>query len=266
MGYDNAKNNKAFLLDKIRFDFSDKVSLKLISLKLMPGEILSSVPECINLISESIYYSAIMNLNQLDEEIRKLASQQKNPGWDFFNFFLTKESKALALSDLGLFSEALATYDELETLFLDLNTTENAIKFEFSLPLDSGISGSDLCPKKWVKYRELMLDHQISLYEFRVYLLSRQIHILRELKDQVQILSRCKEFVCQSSFIVNIDSKVKSMWIFDVIFFILKGIDFDSIQYENNHSLLNILSEVLILLYSQVFTFTLNALFKNLLD
>lgn len=255
MGYDNSKNNKAFLLDKIRFDFSDKVSLKLISLKLLPGEILSGVPECINLISESIYYSAIMHLNQLDDEIRKLASQQKNTGWDFFNFFLTKESKALALSDLGLFSEALATYDELETLFLDLNSTENGLKFEYLLPLDSEISGSDLCPKKWVKYRELILEHRISLYEFRVYLLSRQVHILRELKDQVQMLSRCKEFVCQSSFIVNIDSKVKSMWTFEIIFFILKNIDFDSMQFENNHSLLNILSEVLILIYGQVYTF-----------
>lgn len=252
---ENSKNNKTFLLDKIRFDFSDKVSLKLISMKLMPGEILSTIPECINLISESIYHSTIMNLNQIDDDIRKLAAQQNNPDWNFFTFFLTKESKALALSDLGLFSEALACYDELETLFLDLNSSDNAFKFECILPFDSSISGLDLSPTNWIKFRESINQNRISLYEFKVYLLSRQMHILKESKDQNQILSRCKEFICQSAFIEKAEQKAKNEWIFGVIFFVLKMIDFDSIQTDIRQDLSNLLAEVLMLAEAQVLTF-----------
>ena len=251
--HENSKNSKTFLLDKIRFDFSDKVPLKLISLKLMPGEILSTVPECINIISDSIYHSTIMNLNQIDEDIRKLAAQQNNYDWNLFTFFLTKESKAMALCDLGLFSEALACYDELETLFLDTNLTDYATKFECILPIDSTISGLDLSPENWIKFRALIHQNRISFYEFRVYLLSRQIHILKELKDQIQILLRCKEFVCQSIFIEKVDQNTKSEWIFGVIFFVLKIIDFDSIKTENRQDLSNLLAEVLILAERQVF-------------
>jgi trafficking protein particle complex subunit 10 len=257
--HDNSKNNKTFLLDKIRFDFSDKASLKLISMKLLPGEVLSTIPECINLISESVYHSTIMNLNQIDEDIRKLAAQQNDPDWNFFTFFLTKESKALALCDLGLTSEALACYDELEALFLDLNASENdcTSKFESILPVDSSISGFDLSPTNWIKFRELIHKNRISLYEFRVYLLSRQIHILKESKDKANILLRCKEFVCQSIFIEKFDQKDKSEWIFGVIFFVLKIIDFESIQTENRLELSNLLAEVLILAEGQVFNFLL---------
>ena len=253
--HENSKNSKTFLLDKIRFDFSDKVPLKLISLKLMPGEILSTVPECINIISDSIYHSTIMNLNQIDEDIRKLAAQQNNYDWNLFTFFLTKESKAIAQCDLGLFSEALACYDELETLFLDINLTDYASKFECILPIDSTISGLDLSPENWIKFRVLIHQNRISFYEFRVYLLSRQIHILKELKDQIQILLRCKEFVCQSIFIEKVDQNTKSEWIFGVIFFVLKIINFDSIQTENRQDLSNLLAEVLILAEGQVFNY-----------
>ena len=219
----------------------------------MPGEILSTIPECINLISDSIYNSSIMNINQLDENIRKLAAQQNVLGWNFFDFFLTKESKALTLSDLGLLSEALVSYDELETLFLDIYLHgKAAAKFNSILPVDSKINGSDLSQTNWVRYRELMHQNQISLYEFRVYLLSRQIHILRELKDYVQLLSRCKEFVCQSVFIAYVDNKMKCEWTLDVIFFILKMIDFDPIIVDNNQELSDTLSEILILADSNV--------------
>lgn len=250
-----SKNNKTFLLDKIRFDFSDKVSLKLISLKLMPGEILTTIPECINIISDSIYHSTIMNLNQIDEDIRKLAAQQNYSDWNFFTFFLTKESKALAQCDIGLFSEALACYDELEALFLDIDLTDYVSRFEYILPFGSIISGFDLSPANWIKFRELIHQNRISLYEFRVYLLSRQIHILKELKEEIQILLRCKEFVCQSIFIEKVDHNTKSEWIFSVIFFILKLIDFDSIQTENRQDLSNILAEILILAETQVFKY-----------
>ena len=80
--HDFAKNSKSFLLDKIRFDFSDKVSLKLITLRLTPGEILSSIPECVNLISDCLFQSVMTNFDQIENNIKKIYAQVNLPGWN----------------------------------------------------------------------------------------------------------------------------------------------------------------------------------------
>ena len=256
---DGAKSAKTFLLDKIRFDFSDKLSFKLISLRIMPGENLNSIPECIDLISDCIYHSSIVHLSQMDEDIRKLSAQRNLPGWNFFTFFLIKESKALTLIDLGLFSEALAVYDELETSFLEMSTinsdhehrnTSHGLKV--SIQQDHTIKGADLNISNWAQYRQKIFENQISLYEFQVYIFSRQTNLLSELKDFPQILKRCKYFICTALFVRNVDETVRKQWVFDVVFFIVKMIDVSSSQSEINHETANFLSDLLVLANDQV--------------
>lgn len=249
---DSNKSGKTFLLDKIRFDFSDKVTLKLISLKLLPGENLNFIPECIDLISDCVYQSAIMNLNQLDEDIRTLASQKNTAEWNFFTFFLTKESKALILTDLGLLSEAIACYDELEALYLEIDTSISPVPFKSMLPSDLTINGSDLSPSNCAKYRELINQNQISRYDFQTYLLSKQIHLLRDLKDYVQILKRCKEYVCKNITMDALNGIKKEKWIVETILHVLKIIDIDSVQVQPDFELSNLLADVLFMASSQV--------------
>lgn len=252
MGNDSNKNGKTFLLDKIRFDFSDKVSLKLISLKLHSGEILNSIPECIDIISDCIYLSAIMNLNQLDADINLLAGQQNTPRWNYFEFFLAKESKALILTDLGLLSEAIACYDELEALYLELDTSTFSIQFISSLPLERIIEGSDLDISNCAKYRELISVNQISRYDFQAYILSRQINLLLELKNYVQILKRCKEYVCKNVALNELDDIKKEIWIFGTILYVLKIVDINSVQFHDDYNLSNLLADVLLIACLQV--------------
>lgn len=253
------KSGSAFLLDKIRFDFSDKVALKLISLKVMPGENLNSIPECVDIISDCIYYSALMNLNQLDEDIKKMAETRNMAGWNYCNFFLTKESKALSLNDLGLFSEAIACYDELETLFSELQTSSIPDKdnfttfcFELILPSDSAISGSDLNSLNWPRYRELIHQNRISLYEFHIYLFSRQLYTLIEMKSYDEILKRCKELVCNFSFIEDFNSLNRKRWIYETVFFVLKVSESGLTQSDLSTDISNLLVDCLALANDQV--------------
>ena len=255
---ENNKNGSSFLLDKIRFDFSDKVALKLLSLKLTPGDILNSVPECIDLMSDCIYHSAIVNLNQMEEDIKSLAEQRNLPGWNFCNFFLTKESKALSLVDLGLFSEALVCYDELDALFLELISSESShesdasFRFEYFSPDNSFVSGSDLHSSNWTRYRKLLHQNQISLYEFQIYLFSKQIHILLELNNYVTIIKRCKEFVCRSFFKERTESELRKKWVFQVIFSVLKISEAGLSKVGLSSELANILADILILADAKV--------------
>lgn len=251
---DGIKSGKTFLLDKIRFDFSDKLSFKLISLKLMPGEILNSVPECIDLISDCVYHSVIVHLGQIDEDIRKMSAQRNLSGWSFFNFFLAKESKALTLSDLGLFSESLAVYDELETLLVELASSDSKeLNLNFSMEKYSKISGMDINSSNWGFLRQKIFDNQITQYEFYIYLFSRQIHLLSEIQDYSQVLKRCKTFICSSLFLNFLDDSARRLWVFDLIFSVIKTIDMNFSQLENNNESANFLSDILILAIDQVF-------------
>ena len=260
--HDSRKNSKTFLMDKIRFDFNDKVALKLICLKMMPGEILNSIPECIDVISNCVYHSALMNLNQMDDDIRKLSSQRNSPGWNFCTFFLTKESKALSLFEMGLFSEAVACYDELEALFFEVETISSernvtndlnqTSAFESSIPLNSSISGNDLNSSNWSKFRELIHHNRISLYEFQVYLFSRQFFILLETQDYEQILKRLKQFVCGSIFTRFLDDTMRKKWILEIIFFALRIFDLDASKVDVDDGLSNTLSDILLLADTQV--------------
>ncbi len=71
---DNNKSSKAFLADKIRFDFGDKANLNVLSMKHQSDGVLSGVPECIELISNCTFASASGQLEVLDDEIRKIDS------------------------------------------------------------------------------------------------------------------------------------------------------------------------------------------------
>lgn len=252
------KSGSAFLLDKIRFDFSDKVALKLISLKLMPGENLNSLPECIELISDCIYQSSLMNLANLDDDIKKLAEKRNLAGWNFCNFFLTKESKALSLYDLGLFSEAIACYDELEALLAELQNShldaddKSLFCFETKFPSNPNINGSDLNCSNWSRYRELIYQNKISLYEFSIYLFSRQLYVLLELKNYANIMKRCKEFVCRFSFNEEVDNTIRKRWVFEIVFSVLKITESGLSQIGPDAELSRFLVDILILADSQI--------------
>ena len=248
------------MLDKIRFDFSDKVALKLVSLRLLPGEILNVFSDCVEIISDCVYQSALMNLNQLDEDVKKLSLQRNLPGWNFCTFFLTKESKAISLFDLGLYAESLVCYDELEAFFIETqsknqNSTDSdyyMLNLESKLPKNNQVDGADVVISDLKGFRELIYHNQISSYELIVYIFSKQISVLLEMKDFIGILNRSKYFFCTTSILNTLDEKIRRHWIFDAVITILKLIEPQVLLIEKNEKIANLIADLLILANNQV--------------
>lgn len=181
-----------------------------------------------------------------EDDIKKLNSQRSLPGWNFCNFFLTKELKALSLIKLGLFAESLVCYDELEALFYEssanhLNLIENgnpecSINFKCVLPQDSLMLGSDLFLIDVIPYRQMIYENSISVYEFGIYLFSKQASLLLRMEQYFEFLVRAKRFICNFVALQLMASEIRKAWIFDAIISTLRQISpfVDKFNFKNN--------------------------------
>ena len=82
---------------------------------------------------------------------------------------------------MNIFEEALIQYDELETSFYRVSKERNMSWFG---PLMHPDPKDDLLPLLSITkkpYRKLILANTISIFDFRVYLLARQCHLLAKM-------------------------------------------------------------------------------------
>jgi trafficking protein particle complex subunit 10 len=164
----------------------------------------------------TILASFDLRVRQYEEDIREKDSQRSLPGWNFNTFFILKEGLARGFENVGLFDDALAGYDEL-ALGLDVIVYEqlegtrpdnggrflhfsNELKDKIEACLkdtDEGTESnsyvrfeSDSDPagrlqrrdypldSSKIPFRELILANDISLFDFRLYIFSRQLDLL----------------------------------------------------------------------------------------
>ena len=211
---DTNKSSKAFLADKIKFDFGDKATLNVVSLKHQSDGVLTGVAECVELISSCNFASASSQLEFLDEEIRKIDSQRLVPGWNYCKFFIAKEEKALLNLSLGLVIDALLAYEELEATYHQM---QDVFKFDAVLPPREHISGQDLFAIEDKPYREMIHRNEVCAYDFGVYLFSCQALILGSLKKYSDFLTKTKKFVCAFTSLEAVSKHQRDLWIFDSI-------------------------------------------------
>lgn len=247
-----SKSSKTFLLDKIKFDFNDKITLKLVSLRHLPGDALNSIPECIDLISDCIYLSAIMNIKQIDEEIRIVAEKRYASSEMFFKYTQLKDTKAFTLADLGLYSEALVSYEELKAIYYESCVTDLETSRIYYSDLDKNCSCSDIDSSNWIKLRELIAKGSISKYEFESYVFSRKIHILRDLDRDHQILESFKDFICNNMFASRFDHVMKVDWMVRAIVYGLKFINLNENLEHNSEEMNSALLQILSIPYALV--------------
>ncbi|TFK27359.1 hypothetical protein FA15DRAFT_666419 [Coprinopsis marcescibilis] len=139
--------------------------------RLLWAEFHSSMKECLS-------YALDNAISQRQEDVRRSESQQQMPGWNFCTFFILKESLALSYEGINLFEDALAQYEELESSFLQVSKERNMSWFGALInPADGDDSAPLLSPSK-KPYRELILANNISIFDLRVYILSRQCRLI----------------------------------------------------------------------------------------
>jgi hypothetical protein len=174
-------------------------------------ELAEQLEDLIDKIKNGILASFDLRVAQYEEDIKEKDSQRSLPGWNFCTFFILKEGLARGFENVGLFEDALLGYDEL-SFGLDaavrdqlhgtneqhgttlLNSSKDWVETARKI-LESGSSANDsdrdgegpsleIQPEDFplsttkLPYREMILASDISIFDFRTYVFSRQLTLL----------------------------------------------------------------------------------------
>ena len=180
-----------------------------------PPELPDQIEDIVEKMKNGILASFDQRVAQYEDDIREKDSQRSLPGWNFCTFFILKEGLARGFENVGLFEDALVGYDEL-SLGLDTAVREQLLgtgghhgntflmysgdwKAKAKEALDSAPKGSGDAPKDndgevpsipeisaeqfpldshRKSYREMILANNISIFDFRTYIFSRQLSLL----------------------------------------------------------------------------------------
>jgi hypothetical protein len=137
------------------------------------------------------------------------------PGWNFCTFFILKvrefyspgfqwrpyttahykESLASSFEGVNLFEDALWQYDELETSFYQVLREKNLSWFGSLITPQAKDDSMPLLSITKKPYRDLILANTISVFDFRIYLLSRQCALLAKMGRIVDVGKRSAAFL-----------------------------------------------------------------------
>ncbi|OKL63792.1 hypothetical protein UA08_00755 [Talaromyces atroroseus] len=194
-------------------------------------ELVDQLNDLVDKIKQAILTSFDLRVAQYEEDIREKDSQRSLPGWNFCTFFILKEGLARGFENVGLLEDALIGYDELAAglesavtdylsgtgdqygdSFLDYSSDNKekvsaAIKAsrerqndenedisrddtEISLDLDEEYFPLDATKKP---YRDMILANNISVFDFRAYVFSRQVNLLLKAAKAPFLLQQGKQ-------------------------------------------------------------------------
>lgn len=177
-----------------------------------PPELPEQIEDFVEKMKNGVLASFDQRVAQYEEDIKEKDSQRSLPGWNFCTFFILKEGLARGFENVGLFEDALIGYDEL-SVGLDTAVGDQLLgtgehhgstfltysgdwKEKAKAALDSG---ADEFPKdedgeassipaldakdfpldsNRKRYREMILANNISIFDFRTYIFSRQLTLL----------------------------------------------------------------------------------------
>jgi hypothetical protein len=203
------------VLEKVKADFngSSKTAVDRVAQLRLPKEGSPKSPELadqledlIEKMKNGILASFDLRVAQYEEDIKEKDSQRNLPGWNFCTFFILKEGLARGFENVGLFDDALAGYDELsvgldaairdqlqgsgeqhgttllESSKIRAEAAKDALKAgtpatdasDNENPLETRPEEFPLNSDK-MPYREMILASDISIFDFRTYVFSRQL-------------------------------------------------------------------------------------------
>lgn len=190
------------VLDKIRTDFGAKSGDRCISL-LNPMKFEMKASESFRCFLQRIRGLILTgynrNINKYEELIRTNRERRTQDDWCFLKYFVLQERLAFVLEMLGLHSEALVQYDELDAMFSQfvLNSTFGERQKWLALfqrPFNS-FHGISMNRQKIMDKRTRIEANTFNFLEFRTYLFERQAMILNQADKTSDIAERLLPFL-----------------------------------------------------------------------
>lgn len=166
-----------------------------------PQERINAWQDVVTKLKTLILLSFNLRVGQYEEDIRERDSQRSLPGWNFCTFFMLKEGLARGFESVGLVDDALIGYDELslglEQAIQDGNEdgmttrSDSFLKYtkemkDILLQCLTSDTAPDVVWKAGTKvvstvrkdYRNLIVNSNVSLFDFQTYIFARQMTIL----------------------------------------------------------------------------------------
>ena len=186
--------------------------------------------ELVMKLKELVLAGITSQIIQYEDDARRLEQQRMMPGWNYCQFFILKEALSSTFELITLHEEALVHYDELEASFFQTLTEQGAPwfkKFGANEERDDNPRIFRLVDKP---YRERIIQNSISIYDFRMYLFSRQCYLLNFLQRPIEICLRAKLFI--SAFSKTLQENAASLtpyfresWIFSLSLNVIEHCD-----------------------------------------
>ena len=158
-----------------------------------------------------------LRVSQYEEDIKEKEMQRNLPGWNFNTFFVLKEGLAMGFENMGLLEDALTVYRELavglaavidgqeddkvdnqQTTHFSLCTDELKAAFEQALTVNrrAGQQGNEnirptldlgalVLDTDRKPFRNLILESNISVFDFQSYVFARQMILLLRLANAI---------------------------------------------------------------------------------
>lgn len=151
------------------------------------------------------------------------------PGWNYCQYYILKEALSFTFELLTLHGEALVQYDELEASFFQTLEEQGAPWFKKFGATEEGDDNPDIFRLN-KPYRERIIQNSISIYDFRMYLFSRQCTLLNILKNPVEICLRAKSFVSSFSrtlkdYRESLPPLFREIWTYSIVLNLLRFSD-----------------------------------------
>ncbi|CAK9779681.1 hypothetical protein CC85DRAFT_273697 [Cutaneotrichosporon oleaginosum] len=152
-------------------------------------------PDVVNKLKESLLIAFDSAVVEREEEVKRGEAQRVTVGWNFCTWFLLKESLANSFEGVNLYEDALVIYEELEAAFLQVQKEQNLSWFGAlggTGPRDDSLPILDTDAKP---YRDLLIQSNITVFDFRVYVFARQCQLLGKIGRITEIAKRGQWFV-----------------------------------------------------------------------
>ncbi|PLW47485.1 hypothetical protein PCASD_04423 [Puccinia coronata f. sp. avenae] len=211
---------KAGVLDKLKADFNPQKAERCIQLSYMSTmdsivqasmhDSSTQWTELITRLKQSLLVIFDFKINEMEESLRTMVSQRNRNGWDFQEFFIQKAQLANQYEIMNLFEDSLIQYDELDAAFSQsLSDCPQIWQDKIYGKRSSQYSRLALKTDPSEKYLEVVSSGQMSIFDLRIYVFSKQANLLGRLNRLDEAIKRASVFI--STFAAFLRSH-ENMW------------------------------------------------------
>ncbi|KAH9945954.1 trafficking protein particle complex subunit 10 [Epithele typhae] len=187
---------KASVLDKVKADFNADKKDRCVQLVWSAEKDSPAVwADLVTKVKDGILSAFDGALKQREDEVKRSEGQRQMPGWNFCTFFILKESVANSLEGMNLYEDSLQQYFELEEIFSQVLREKNLSWFGTLITPTPNDDSAPLLSVDKKPYRDLILANTISVFDFRIYLLSRECALLGKMGDMEELCRKAASFL-----------------------------------------------------------------------